>query len=116
MTDADMQLIDADPRDPFDFFPAPTNGSSSPATAGTPRATGSMCSCPTTASPPRAVGAPSATLAEASGAHAEHHTETSRESRPVHLDQEDALPASELQAAVSDVQRGDGAAAALAVA
>jgi hypothetical protein len=21
MTDADMQLIDADPRDPFDFFP-----------------------------------------------------------------------------------------------
>jgi hypothetical protein len=22
MTDADLQLIDADPRDPFDFYPA----------------------------------------------------------------------------------------------
>jgi hypothetical protein len=26
MTDADMQLIDADPRDPFDFFPARYEG------------------------------------------------------------------------------------------
>ena len=40
MRDADLQLIDADPRDPFDFFQRVTTHSSSPATRRTRRPRG----------------------------------------------------------------------------